>query len=600
MPIGVKLNTIIIFILCVAFGSILYFATTVFKMDNRDNINSLNAKIAMANAEKVNAKLETITNNFLSIGKIISGAGKRSNILDHYFNDKSMLSIKIINAGEKYWAKKGGRKKLKKRREVLKVNKSALAGLEVTKEQIEKNIEKNMKNFKVSFQGEIKLLTVITSNNIPLMFISMPFIQDSKGEFNSIIIGAVDHSTILKMFEGESLFTSYLLDDKGYVMAHPDSKKVIAHEDYSNLPLVKTMLEGKVKTGQQEFLDENHSPQLGAYSLVGVSGVGVVSQVSKARAYEATEKLIEKSVKVSLIVLFASIILVYLYSNSITNPLAVLVEMTERITNGTYNILIPKKANDEIGELAYAFEEMATGLEQRERLKNTFGKFVNKQLAQQALDGELTIGGERKNVTVFFSDIRGFTNMSETMKPEAVLHMLNEYMSAMVEVIVKWGGVVDKFVGDAIMAIWGAPITTTRDAQKAVLACLEMRQVLFDLNEKRTDEGKPAIAIGMGLNTGSAIAGNMGSSEKMEYTVLGDTVNLASRIESQTKELKTDFLINQTTLDACGLKLQTVPCKNIAVKGKEQLVQLHKVIGVFIDGELRDFTGDPYLPPAKN
>jgi adenylate cyclase len=192
-------------------------------------------------------------------------------------------------------------------------------------------------------------------------------------------------------------------------------------------------------------------------------------------------------------------------------------------------------------------------------------------------EDRIRLGGEKIPVTVFFSDIRSFTSSSEKMAPEAVVEMLNEYMSEMVSVIEKWGGVVDKYVGDAIMAIWGMPTQDpARDAEKAVFACLEMRLKLAELNERRRHRDQPPIQIGMGLNSGEVIAGNIGSPSRMEYTVIGDTVNTASRMESLTKEHKTDFLLNESTaaLLTPG-RFELLGPIETAAKGKAQSVLVY-------------------------
>jgi len=585
IPIGIKLNTINTLILIISFCAILYFASDVFKKDNRNYVNHLNIKIATANAQKVKWALTSVINNFIGAAKILSHKKKSSLILNHYLDDSSFLSISVFR-------KKSGKNVLK----YFKSGRKSIKAFGINLKSHKKAIKKLLPELNPTYNGEIKIITGSVTETLPVLYIGIPFVQDENGNFISIIVGAINQSKILGMFEGQSLFTTYLLDDNGTVLAHPDSQKVINRINYSAIPIVRAMLKGDVSSGQQEYYDDSGRAQLGAYSLVGISGIGVISQVSREKAFEATDILIKRSAILSLIVLIFSIILIYLFSHTITDPLNILVEQTKKITAGIYDIKIKKKPSDEIGDLGSAFEEMATGLEQRERLKNTFGKFVNRDLAEQALKGELSLGGERKKVTVFFSDIRNFTAMSEKMQPEDVLSMLNEYMSKMVDVITSRGGVVDKFVGDAIMAIWGAPINREDDALNAVTACLQMRNALYDLNVKRKAKSLPELRIGMGLNTGTAIVGNMGSSEKMEYTAIGDTVNLASRIESQTKELKADILINQTVYDEVKHNIEAIPCKRVTVKGKEDEVQLYRVIGIKDNfGVLQDFSGDPNL-----
>ena len=188
---------------------------------------------------------------------------------------------------------------------------------------------------------------------------------------------------------------------------------------------------------------------------------------------------------------------------------------------------------------------MGIGLEEREKMKDAFGKFVNKEVAEQVLRGELRLGGERKEAAILFSDIRSFTAISERLEPEEVVEFLNEYMTRMVNCVNNTNGVVDKFIGDAIMAIWGAPVSHGNDIENAVNAALMMRHELTIFNQSRGGPRKPVIKIGCGINDGPVLAGQIGSEDRMEYTVIGDAVNLASRIESLTKPFGVDILISQ-------------------------------------------------------
>jgi adenylate cyclase len=245
-----------------------------------------------------------------------------------------------------------------------------------------------------------------------------------------------------------------------------------------------------------------------------------------------------------------ALVVAFLFAESIVKPLLFLVSAAQKISKGDFGVRTVPTTRDEVATLTNAFNEMAAGLGERERLKEVFGKFHSKAVfAKLVKEDRLHLGGEKLAVTVFFSDIRSFTSTAEKMAPEAVVEMLNEYMSEMVAIIEKYDGVVDKYVGDAIMAVWGMPEPSPGlDAEKALRACLEMREKLRELNQRRHERGHPPIEIGMGLNSGEVIAGNIGSPSRMEYTVIGDTVNTASRMESLTKEFNTDLLINETTL----------------------------------------------------
>jgi adenylate cyclase len=185
----------------------------------------------------------------------------------------------------------------------------------------------------------------------------------------------------------------------------------------------------------------------------------------------------------------------------------------------------------------------------------------------------------KKTACVFFSDIRGFTSFSETRTAEQVVSMLNEYFTVMVKIINDNGGVVDKFIGDAIMAVWGTPQTTGDDPYNAVKACLEMRLGLLALNETRMARGEEPIKIGMGLHYGDLISGTVGSQDRMEFTVIGDTVNMASRIESSTKAFGTDLLLSDDLAKNVAGRVMLEEAGSAEVKGKSEPLKFFKVRG---------------------
>jgi adenylate cyclase len=239
---------------------------------------------------------------------------------------------------------------------------------------------------------------------------------------------------------------------------------------------------------------------------------------------------------------------------------------------------------------------MGKGLAERERLKTSFGKFINKAIAEQAAKGELKLGGEIKQVTIFFSDIRSFTAISEALEPNEVVEFLNEYMTRMVDCVEKTGGAVDKFIGDAVMAVWGAPATSgspAEDALNCVKSALMMRTALLEFNKGRGGDKKPVIHIGCGINSGRVLAGQIGSSRRMEYTVIGDAVNLASRTEELNKPLWTDILITENTWKLIAGQVVTEEMPPVTVKGKEQPVRIFAVIN------LKAPRGEEQPPPTN-
>jgi len=218
---------------------------------------------------------------------------------------------------------------------------------------------------------------------------------------------------------------------------------------------------------------------------------------------------------------------------------------------------------------------------ERRKIKNLFAKYVSKEVLEEILldPKKIALGGEEKEVTVFFSDIRGFTSFSEKLPPAELVRVLNRYFTAMTDEVLKNGGVIDKFIGDAIMAFWGAPIEDPDQADHAVQAALGMLTRLEELNRELTATGDPIINIGIGIYTGPAIVGNVGSENRFDYTVMGDTVNVASRLEGQNKEYGTTIIVGESTKAKCRKKFPFKLLGQVAVKGRKEPLTVHTLEG---------------------
>ena len=220
-------------------------------------------------------------------------------------------------------------------------------------------------------------------------------------------------------------------------------------------------------------------------------------------------------------------------------------------------------------------KEMEENILARDNLR----RLLSPHLVDQILDGkiELQKGGDRRTATVLFSDIRGFTSRTERTEPEAIVSMLNEFFEVMVEIIFRYEGTLDKFVGDEIMAVWGAPMEREDHAERAVHCALDMFFALRELNHERAQQGKEAIEVGMGIATGEMIAGYMGSTQAMDYTVIGDTVNLGARLCSAAGP--GELLINEAALLAVNDSIESIALPPVHVKGKAAPVKLYRVLG---------------------
>ena len=214
-------------------------------------------------------------------------------------------------------------------------------------------------------------------------------------------------------------------------------------------------------------------------------------------------------------------------------------------------------------------------------LKKAFGQYLSPLVINEIMKNPdaLALGGKRQEMTVLFSDIRGFTTISEALTPEGVVTILNEYLTKMTEIVFKYEGTLDKFIGDAVMAFWNAPIPQNDHTQRAVYCAIEMIEELKKLQEKWRAENKPIMDIGIGINRGDMVVGNMGSIERMDYTVIGDNVNLASRLEGLNKEFRTHIILSESAYQVIKDTVLTKPLGTTKVKGKEKLVQIYSVEG---------------------
>ncbi|MBI3799307.1 MAG: HAMP domain-containing protein [Deltaproteobacteria bacterium] len=262
-------------------------------------------------------------------------------------------------------------------------------------------------------------------------------------------------------------------------------------------------------------------------------------------------------------------------AGGITSPVRTLVNGMQEVLKGNLGYRLGVNREDEIGFLAHSFNEMIGGLEEREKIRDMMRKVVSPQIAREMLQRGVTLGGEEREASVLFADIRGFTSISETLPPSELLHLLNAYLGRMSRVIEEEKGVIDKYIGDEVMALFGAPLLLEDHAIRAVAAGIGM---LRELNRFNAAEGRALpLRIGIGIATGAVIAGNVGSPERLNYTVLGDTVNVASRLQGLTKEYGVPLILSGATYD----RVATVfPCRslgNVAVRGRQQETALYTV-----------------------
>jgi adenylate cyclase len=278
--------------------------------------------------------------------------------------------------------------------------------------------------------------------------------------------------------------------------------------------------------------------------------------------------------------LLIGLLLLTRISKKITHPITLLAKASKKITTGEYEqVKLPAvhRRHDEIQVLVHSFHEMVKALRDREKIRGVLNKVVSKEIASELLSSNIKLAGEERVVTMLFSDIRGFTHLSEGLSPDILIGILNDYMTRMCHVIDETHGVVDKFVGDEIMALYGAPIPLENHGRKAIESALLMREQLKKWNEEHREKGWPKFEVGFSVHTGLVYSGNMGAENRLNYTVIGANVNLAARLCGAAKPMQ--IIVSEATWkevkDLEIFKFEKLPL--LELKGIEDGVQAYEV-----------------------
>jgi class 3 adenylate cyclase/HAMP domain-containing protein len=313
--------------------------------------------------------------------------------------------------------------------------------------------------------------------------------------------------------------------------------------------------------------------------------------------YRDIERIIRESTIILIAALALSLTLLLVFSSQLTRPITAIVGSMRRIIQSSdLTERVPIRYRDETGELAHTFNIMIGELDKaysqiksyafqavlaqkkENKIRNIFQKYVPQELIDRFFENpEGMLVGENRDLAVLFSDIRSFTSISEAMRPDDLVNSLNRYFSVMVDIIMARSGIIDKYIGDAIMAFFGAPVHHEDDPYQAVMAGIEMIEALHGFNQKQQELGKPEFKIGVGINYGEVTVGNIGTEKKMDYTVIGDMVNLASRLEGLTKPYHQELIIAETLFPYIEDQLPWRLLDTVAVKGKKRGVRIYTV-----------------------
>ncbi|MBQ0162259.1 MAG: adenylate/guanylate cyclase domain-containing protein [Treponema sp.] len=427
----------------------------------------------------------------------------------------------------------------------------------------------------------------------PSPFFSNPmmsvFFLISKNEKEEVVAVVFNAENLAENISTGKVNETFVVNDKGIVLLHSDSSKMMNAEDLSSHPYVKKMINANYSSIQQKYKDYAGVEYHAVFKKITDANCYVITQIKTSTVLQAINDVTKLNISMTIAILSVAVLIIWIFSKTLSIPLRKLTAITDEINKGNFNTDLFNKLNtrrrDEIGVLNRSTKN------ERDIL-NTVTSLTNKGVTKAIVTKEIDFEPHLKDITIFFSDIRGFTAISDGFNKRfgeksaaEIIGFLNDYMSRMVNCISITGGIVDKFEGDAVMAAWGVlrddnldfdkdvanpeeynqrkarhQKHVKEDAISAIKATIAMRYALMKYNKdaelftkahekEPLAKYKPHIRIGCGLNTGRATVGFMGSTEKMEFTSIGDAVNLASRTESSNKPCGTDILITQDTYD---------------------------------------------------
>ena len=344
-----------------------------------------------------------------------------------------------------------------------------------------------------------------------------------------------------------------------YALIADKTGKIISHSEAEKIGETDNTSEGKAARNCDKFLVQKFISGKNGHEyyymsvpiFLGADRLATaIIALSSATINEALKDTRNKILIISLIALLFAILGTIIIVNWFTRPLPILVKAARKVGDGNLDLKIEGEGTDEIGLLAKAFNNMVKGLRERDYIRGMFKRYMSsKEVADAVLKGGLSLVGERKDIVVLFADIRDFSTISVNCEPEETVKLLNDYFSIMTKIIIKRGGNIDKYIGDGLLAIFGAPFPLKDAKLQALSSAIEMRNALKGFNRDRELKGSNPIRVGICVTSGIAIVGNIGSEEHTEYTAIGEPVNLAARLEGINKRFGTDLIVSKSISD---------------------------------------------------
>lgn len=568
--IGLKLIFIISVLVIVSLGTVTFLVSYFMSADLQVSTEENNFNTTMKAATTVENELSSIRSSVFLMLDMLNAAGSSGVLMRQtsaYFFERNQNIAAVVIPGNRNL-----------------VNNRFFVSNEIEASLVDDFISSHADEVSRSESGEAFVLNAAPSFGIPVLVMMYPW---REGGLNETAIIFFTSNLLSDTFGTGSASVSFMINHEGDLLVHSDIELTKAGASMAKYPLVQIMRSNNDENRQVLFTGEDGKEYFGSYCKIATADIGVLTTIERATALKSVTNQTKLNIYLALAVLFIAIMGVFFYSKTLSKPLSLLTDVADEINQGNFEThlfdKLQTKRGDEIGVL---FESTKN----EQNILNTVSKLTNKGVAKAIVRKEINFEPHLKDVTIFFSDIRGFTAISDGFNkrfgkdsPREIIGFLNDYMSRMVNCITLTGGNVDKFEGDAVMAVWGVlrddsleyeemadsnPLKkelkskheahVKSDAINAIRGTIAMRYALMEYNKEAEAftkahekeplaKYKPHIRIGCGLNSGRATVGFMGSYDKMEFTSIGDAVNLASRTESSNKPCGTDVLITEDT-----------------------------------------------------
>ncbi|MBM9547184.1 HAMP domain-containing protein [Leptospira sp. 201903074] len=573
-----KMMGVISFLFALSVSVIIFFASFYFKRSIELQLRDNNIRIAEIIGSKVKSDILGVVEKGRQIAITLTTQGlpeaeRRLLIKTFFQNDKEFIYLGIFERKENALVMK---------REVF--NEEELKKSSVTEEDFHAVVNRNRDALAEAFNGQAVLLNSSPGFQEPSFAIAIP--TSENGELDNALVMIVKLNKIIGAFSKKGIETTFMVNGNGTALAHPKEDLILAATDLASMPIVKSMLTSAPNTGQMSYFDEELGGQyLGSFQKIGFADAGVITIVSEEKAFADVYKSQKTNLYIAGIGLCSALIFVFFFSKTITKPVLQLLTATLEIAKGNFKIGIKPTTQDEVGLLTKYFIDMGAGLEEREKVKNILGSMIDPVVVQEAMvDLAALKRGSETLITAFFSDVASFSTISEQLKSADLAALLNEYLSAMTLLLKKHEGVLDKYIGDAIVGIFNAPVPVVDHELKAARASVDMVMKLAELREYWTQNNlysKEAQVMDarIGLNSGPAKVGFMGTDALASYTMMGDTVNLAARLEAAGKDYGVNILITDPIRDSIQGEMVTRYLDLVRVKGKNEPVKIHELIG---------------------